>query len=187
MSHLLCPLRLAVGALLLLLAAAPAAQAQQSTTQIGYTDYELVIVQMPQYRDVQQQLQQQAQADQEALAQQEQAIQEKFIDYQNNQAVLSAEARQGREEEIVQMQTDLQREQQRRLQALGRREAELLQPLLERLQGAIDEVATARGLALVLSSRVGSEPAILYAGPSTVDITAEVMSKLGISMTQNGE
>lgn len=179
-------LRLATGALLVVLLAAPAAWAQEATPRIGYTDYELIIVQMPQYREVQQQLQQQAQTDQQALAQMEQNIQEKFADYQNNQAVLSAEARQSREQEIVQLQTDLQREQQQRLQALGRREAELLQPLLDRLQDAIDRVASSKGLWLVLSSRVGSEPAILYAGPNTADITAEVMSELGISMSQTG-
>ncbi|MEP0545905.1 MAG: OmpH family outer membrane protein [Rhodothermales bacterium] len=164
--------------------AAPAAQAQ-STPTIGYTDYELIIVQMPEYRTLQQTLQAQAQKDQQELAAQEQAIQQKFAEYQDQSGVLSPEARQTREQEIVQMQTDLQQDQQRRLQGLDRQQNELLQPLLEKLQVAIDEVATARGLQLVLSSRVSTEPVILFAGANTVDVTAEVMSKLGISMTQS--
>lgn len=167
------------------LAAAPEAQAQTAPT-IGYTDYELIIVQMPEYRNLQTQLQQQAQKDQEELAAMEQNIQQKFAEYQDQSGVLSPEARQTREQEIVQLQTDLQQDQQRRLQALDRRQNELLQPLLEKLQVAIDEVATARGLQLVLSSRVSTEPVILFAGANTVDVTAEVMSELGISMTQTG-
>jgi outer membrane protein len=171
---------LSVGAL-------PASEAQaQAAPQIGYTDYELIIVQMPEYRSLQQTLQEQAQTDQQELATMEQNIQQKFAEYQEQSGVLSPEARQTREEEIVQLQTELQQDQQRRLQALDQRQNELLQPLLEKLQVAIDEVATARGLQLVLSSRVSTEPVILFASEqSTVDITAEVMSELGISMTQS--
>jgi outer membrane protein len=175
-------LLLAVAAVLLA-SAAPEAQAQ---TRIGYTDYELIIVQMPQYREVQQQLQQIATSDREALSGMEQEIQQKFADYQSQAGVLSGEARGQREEEIVQMQTNLQQEQQRRLQALGQKESELLQPLFDRLQGAIDEVATARNLSVVLATRASSDPVLLFAGSDTVDITPEVMSKLGISMTQSG-
>jgi outer membrane protein len=171
---------LSVGAL-------PASEAQaQAAPQIGYTDYELIIVQMPEYRSLQQTLQEQAQTDQQELATMEQNIQQKFAEYQEQSGVLSPEARQTREEEIVQLQTELQQDQQRRLQALDQRQNELLQPLLSQLQEAINAVATARGLDLVLSSRVSTEPVILFASEqSTVDITAEVMSELGISMTQS--
>jgi outer membrane protein len=160
------------------------AQAQTGPT-VGYTDYELIIVQMPEYRQLQQTLQQQAETDQEELAAMEQNIQQKFAEYQEQSGVLSPEARQTREQEIVQLQTELQQDQQRRLQALDRRQNELLQPLLEQLQTAINAVADRRGLELVLSSRVATEPVILFAGENyTTDITAEVMSELGISMTQ---
>ncbi len=165
-------------------AAAPQAQ---TTARIGFTDYELIIVQMPQYRQVQTQLQEQAELDQQELAALEQTIQQKFADYQSQGGVLSEEARGAREQEIVQLQTDLQTEQQSRLQALDRRQNELLQPLFNELQGAIDEVAEARNLSLVLSTRVSTEPVILFADEeNTIDITPEVMSKLGISMTQSG-
>ena len=129
---------LSVGAL-------PASEAQaQAPPQIGYTDYELIIVQMPEYRSLQQTLQEQAQTDQQELATMEQNIQQKFAEYQEQSGVLSPEARQTREEEIVQLQTELQQDQQRRLQALDQRQNELLQPLLSQLQEAINEVATAR-------------------------------------------
>ena len=183
--------RLALAAALAVLsvAAFPASDAHaQTAPRIGYTDYELIIVQMPEYRDLQQTLQAQAQTDQQELAAMEQNIQQKFAEYQEQSGVLSPEARQTREEEIVQLQTELQQDQQRRLQALDQRQNELLQPLLNQLQVAINEVATARNLDLVLSSRVSTEPVILFASEqSTVDITTEVMSALGISMTRAGQ
>ncbi len=174
---------LAVCAAFLAVGFAPAEA--QTAARIGFTDYELIIVQMPQYREVQTQLQQQAQQDQQELAAMEQTLQEKFADYQSQSGVLSAEARQTREEEITQLQTTLQQEQQTRLQALDRRQNELLQPLFNELQGAIDEVAQARNLSIVLSARISGEPNILFADEQhTVDITTEVMSRLGISITQ---
>ena len=184
LSHRL--LALAAFALLLLPAlGASEAQAQGAAAapRIGFTDYELIIVQMPRYREIQQELQRQAEADRGELAQLEQDIQSKFADYQSNQGILSQEARQQREEEILGLQQNLQEEQQRRLQELGRMEAELLQPLFDELQQAIDAVAQEQNLSIVLSTRVANEPVLLYAGPNAVDVTPEVMSRLGISMT----
>src|SRR5690554_2588954 len=56
---------------------APSAQAQ-NTLQIVYTDYELILVQMPQFRQVQQQLQAQAEQDQEALAELQATIEQRL-------------------------------------------------------------------------------------------------------------
>jgi outer membrane protein len=63
---------------------------------------------------------------------------------------------------------------------LGARQAELLQPLLERVQTAIDEVSADQQLALVLRA-----PAILYINESlVVDITPDVARKLGIPVPE---
>ncbi len=195
MTHRLrFPLLAALG---VALAVGPAALAQ-GVPQIGYTDYELILVQMPEFREVQQQLQQQADADRQALAglqtEIEGRLQEKSQELEGRlaaaQGPVTGEARQRQIDELrqeavefeVQQRTELEQAQQQRLQALGQREAELMQPLYDRLQEALNEVAEQRGLAVVLSSRLSGEPVILYAGAGAVDVTAEVMSALGISM-----
>lgn len=176
---------------------APAASAQNSPI-IGYTDYELILVQMPEFREVQRQLQQQAERDQQELqrlqGEIERRLQAKGEELQGRlqsaQGPLTDEARQRLFQELQQeavqfemeQRQELEEQRQTRLQALSRRESELMQPLFERLQEAINAVAEQRGLAIVVSSRLSGEPVLLYAGNGAVDITAEVMSRLGISM-----
>jgi outer membrane protein len=176
------------------------AVAQNSPT-IGYTDYELILVQMPDFRQVQQQLQTQAEGDQQALAELQTQIEQRLRSrgeemqarLQGAQGPVTDQARQRMMQELqeeamqleVEARQELEQERQRRVQQLTRREAQLLEPLYSRLQEAINSVAEQRGLALVLSSRLSGEPVLLYAGPAAVDVTAEVMSQLGISMQQD--
>jgi len=190
------PLFLALLAFAVLAVGGPAAQAQ--TPQIGYTDYELILVQMPEFRQVQQQLQEQAERDQQSIAQLqgqiEQRLQAKGEElqgrFQGAQGPVTDDARQRMFQELQQEAVQFEMEQrqqlddqrQTRLQALSRRESELMQPLYDRLQEAINAVAEQRNLAIVVSSRLSGEPILLYAGASATDITAEVMSRLGISM-----
>ncbi len=170
----------------------------QDASSIGYTDYELILVQMPDFRQVQQQIQEQAEADQEALAtlqtEIEQRLQAKGEELQQRfqaaQGPVTDDARQRAMNELqqeaiefeIEQRQRMEQERQRRIQSLTRLEAELLEPLYGQLQEAINAVAEQRNLSIVVSSRLSGEPVLLYAGPGAVDITAEVMSRLGISM-----
>ena len=72
-----------------------------------------------------------------------------------------------------------------KLTKLADREIELMKPIFDRVQTAIDEVAQAKGLDVVLRHRVGAQPVILYVNPDTVvDITLEVATKLGIEIPE---
>jgi outer membrane protein len=170
----------------------------QTAPSIGYTDYELILVQMPQFRQVQEQVQAQAERDQQSLAelqtQIEARLQAKGEELQGRlqgaQGPVTDDARQRMIQELqqeamqfeIEQRRELESQRQQRIQSLTRREAELLQPLYDELQEAINVVAEQRGLMMVVSSRLSGEPVILYAGNGAVDITAEVMSRLGISM-----
>jgi len=191
---------LAVASVLVLGLAGQVAAAQSNPTTIGYTDYELILVQMPEFRQVQQRLQQQAERDQEALVELQTQIEQRLrakgeelqARLQGAQGPVTDQARQRMMQELqeeamqseIEARQELEQERQRRIQQLTRQEAELMQPLFDRLQEAINAVADQRNLALVVSSRLSGEPVLLYAGAGSMDITAEVMSHLGISMQQ---
>src|SRR5690606_10036408 len=129
------------------------------------------------------QLQREAQSGQQELQQLYADYQEKVDRYQKQQALLSAEKRQEREQELLQLQQQLQESATQKDQALGRRQAELMQPILDRVQNAIDKVAEARGLDIVLRSQVGVEPVLLYVNEKTVaNITMDVARELGIDV-----
>jgi len=163
---------------------APAAQAQG--LKVGYTDHEVLIANMKEFQSIQQQLQREAQNGQQELQQLYADYQEKLDRYQKQQALLSAETRQQREQELVQLQQQLQEGAQQKDQQLGRRQAELMQPLLDRVQQAIDKVAQARGLDVVLRSQVGVEPVLLYVNERTIaNITIDVARELGIEVDED--
>lgn len=179
------PASLVVTLLLLPLAFATSidAQAQAAAVKIGYTDHELIIVNMPDYRTIQEQLQKEYQGSQEEIQTLAKDYQDKLDKYQKQQALLSPERRQEREQELITLQGQIQQTAQEKEQGLAEREAELMRPLFERVQKAIDEVAVETGLDLVLRSQVGVQPVILYRNDKTiVDITENVARKLGLDV-----
>lgn len=149
------------------------------TIKIGYTDAQLVVSQMSEYRDILSRLQGMADAGQADYQKLIQTYQEKMDDYQKKQALLSETARKTREQELAQMQGEIQQFLQNKEQELQQREGELMNPLLEKVQNAINEVAGEKGLTLVINAQASGSPVLLYAD-STLDVTELVMSKLGI-------
>ena len=157
--------------------------AHAQALSIGFTDHEIVLINMPQYQEVQQQLQTDFDASQEALEALYTDYQDKLERYQRQQSLLSEDRRQEREQELVQLQQQIQQEAQDQDQQLAARQAELMQPLLEQIQDAINEVADANGLDIVLRTRVGTEPLLLFVNPETVqDITLDVARTLGLDV-----
>lgn len=148
--------------------------------EIGFTDPNMIVAQMPEYQDVLSEMQSTYESGQQEYQQLVQEYQQNLEEYQNEQALMSEEARQKRETELTQMQQKIQQFLQQTQQEMGQREAELIQPLLERVQGAIDTVAEQQGLDLVLSTQAGNSAVVLYASNDEMDITAEVMNHLGL-------
>lgn len=181
--------RISAGCLLftaVLLAFATAGWSSDARAQalsVGFTDHEIVLINMPQYQEVQQQLQTDFDANQQALEALYTDYQDKLERYQRQQSLLSEDRRQEREQELVQLQQQIQQEAQDQDQQLAARQAELMQPLLEQIQDAINEVADANGLDIVLRTRVGTEPLLLFVNPETVrDITLDVARTLGLDV-----
>lgn len=157
--------------------------AHAQALSVGFTDHEIVLINMPQYQEVQQQLQTDFDANQQALEALYTDYQDKLERYQRQQSLLSEDRRQEREQELVQLQQQIQQEAQDQDQQLAARQAELMQPLLEQIQDAINEVADANGLDIVLRTRVGTEPLLLFVNPETVqDITLDVARTLGLDV-----
>lgn len=167
---------LAVAAAIVCLPSGNSALAQ---LRVGYTDAQLIVAQMAEYRTTLQQLQSLAESGQMEYQQLIQTYQDKLADYQKKQALLSETARATREEELTNMQGEIQQFLANKEQELEQREAQLMNPLLERVQNAINEVAAERSLDLVLNAQAAGSPVLLYADQS-MDITETVMSRLGI-------
>ncbi len=174
----------AVVALVLLAAPALLSTAGAQALKVGYTDHEIIIVNLPEYQRVQQQLQQEYQGSQQEIQTLYQDYQERVTRYQRQQSLMTEEKRAEREQELMQIQQKIQQDAQQKDQELAEREMELMQPLLEKVQNAIDVVAQRQGLDLVLRTQVGQQPVLLYVNQDTVeDITMDVAVELGLDVS----
>ena len=103
--------------------------------------------------------------------------QTKLQDYEANQATMSNLVKQSKEKEIVDLQTRIQQFQVNAEDEFANKRAELLKPILDKIQNAINAVGKEKGYTYVLDLATG---AAVYVGDNAVDCTKDVKAKLGI-------
>lgn len=104
--------------------------------------------------------------------------QTKMQDYEANQATMSNLVKQSKEKEIVDLQTRIQQFQVNAEGEFENKRAELLKPILDKIQNAINAVGKEKGYTYVLDLATG---AAVFVGDNAVDCTKDVKAKLGIT------
>jgi Skp family chaperone for outer membrane proteins len=102
------------------------------------------------------------------------SLQAMMTDYQQKSLVMSADAKQQREQEIIQKRTGWEQRAEQLQQQAAQRRQEVMAPIMERVEQVISEVRQAGGFAIVFD--VASE-AIVSADPA-LDITPTVIERL---------
>ena len=103
--------------------------------------------------------------------------QTKMQDYEANQATMSNLVKQSKEKEIVDLQTRITQFQANAENEFENKRAELLKPILDKIQNAINAVGKEKGYTYMLDLATG---AAVHVGDNAVDATKDVKSKLGI-------
>lgn len=146
--------------------------------KFGYINSDALITEMPEVKQadakletLQKQLQKQGQQKLQTLQAEAQALQRKEQQGEIAPKDLQAEAEilKQKEMELAQYEQDMQ-------QQLLQKRQELYQPILDKVNTAIQEVAKEKGYTYIFDASTG---VILYADEST-DVTAAVKQKLGI-------
>ena len=104
--------------------------------------------------------------------------QTKMQDYEANQATMSNLVKQSKEKEIVDLQTRIQQFQVNAENEFEGKRAELLKPMLDKIQNAINAVGKEKGYTYILDLATG---AAVDVGDNAVDCTKDVKAKLGIT------
>ena len=148
--------------------------------KVGYADPEIIITYMPEYQGVQQQMAVEYRTSQEALQALAEDFQERVDRYQKQQPLLTAERQAERENELAQLQNEIQTSAAAKDQELADRQDQLMAPLLQSVQDAIDAIAQEQGLDIVMRS-----PALLYVNTETViNINVDIALRLGIEIDE---
>lgn len=148
--------------------------------RIAIVDSEFVLRHISEYEAAQKQLDNLSKQWQQEIDNQYQAIEKMYQAYQNDQASLNSNLRKRREDEIINKEKqvkDLQRQKFGFEGELFEARNRMIQPIQDRVSKAIQEVAKAQSLDLVLDK--SGEGLYLFSSP-TIDKSNDVIIKLGL-------
>lgn len=145
--------------------------------KIGHVDSGAIMEIMPERAKIEQDLQAYAAELQSELQAMGAEYQSKYQDYQANKATMSNLIRQSKEKEIVDLETRISEFQNSAEMAMQSKQLELLNPLIEKVQNAVNAVGKEKGFTYILDKATGT---IVFIGDNAIDITADVKAKLGL-------
>lgn len=167
----------------ILMALALASEAQaQADLKIGYIDSQAILDQDPAARAAQQQFEASLTTYQAEVQQMGEELQELIDSYEQQQAMLSAEARSTREEEIRVKQGQYQQRISELEQQASVRQAELVEPVMERITAVIEEIRAEGSYSMIFDV---AAQGIISADP-VLDLTPEVVRRLQAASSVQG-
>ncbi len=144
--------------------------------KIGHIDSYEVIQAMPELKEAQNTLQKFAKELEDAMAGMTKELQDKYKDYQAKYESLSAVIRKSREDELQDLQRRIELFRSNAQVELQQKEHDLQQPIIDKVQQAIEEVGRENNFTYILDAAPGN--GILYKSPSAIDVTPLVKKKL---------
>ncbi|GAB3943677.1 hypothetical protein GCM10028805_10250 [Spirosoma harenae] len=167
------------------------AQAQAPTTtpttttagplKLGYTNIDYVLSQTPEAKDIQNQLTIQRTQTENELKRMQKELEDKYAAYEKGAAQMSDVIRKDRETELQSLQARIQEFGQTSQQSLQTKYQQLVNPVVQKIQKAIDAVAKESGFQYVFNLDAGANTIpILLVAPEENNITELVLKKLGI-------
>jgi len=158
---------------LMVLVLASSGQAQ-TVVKIGYIDSQQILNQDPGAQEAQQQFEADLARYRAEVDQIGQELQDLISRYEQQQSMLSEEARSNRQEEIRLKQTQYQQRISELEQQAGMRQAELVEPVMERINAVIEDIRADGGYSMIFDV---AAQGIIAADPA-LDLTAEVVRRL---------
>lgn len=146
--------------------------------KFGHINMQELILELPDKLAADQKLQAEAKTLQDRMKMMSEEHEKKFRDYIAERETMPELIRTTTEKEIQEIEQRLQNYQTMAQQSLSKKEQELYQPILEKVQQAVDAVGAEQGFIYIfdLSSQV-----VLYHSDKSVDCGPFVKAKLGLN------
>ena len=147
--------------------------------KIGYTSPARILSQLPEVEEIDQQIETMITESDEQLAEKATELQGLFSDYESNMGNLSEQERVTREEELLQLNQQFEQDREAMMNRIRQRRSELMAPVIERMNAAMEEVAQELDLDLILNEGTSTGDAIVFfANSEQLDITNRILEKL---------
>ncbi len=151
-----------------------AATAQE--TKIAYVDFNEVIMLMPEMDAARATLEENEMTQNEILQSMYEEYQTKVQQYQQKAETWTAAIRQSKENELMEIQSRLEQTQQSFATEINQLQQELQAPIVEKAQKTVNDLAKAKGVAVVLE-----KSSVIYIDPAQcIDLTPEARTALNI-------
>ncbi len=148
--------------------------AAQAQTKIGYVNSQEILASAPGAKEAEAQYQKDMQGYQDQAQKLQDELQNMQKALQQQQLTLSPEAKKNREQQLRQKQQEYQQKMQDLQQQASQRQKELMQPIMDKVTGVIEQVRKEGHYDLILDRAAGS----ILSADSTLDLTQEVISRL---------
>lgn len=151
-------------------------------TKIGYTNVDYVIGKLPESKVMQNQLEvTKAQLD-KAIGETYKEAQEKYEAYQKNGANMTDVIRADKEKELQNLSTRIEEMRNNAQTSLQTKQQQLLEPILTKVNNAIQDVGKENGFLYILNmdAGAGTTPIILFAASEENNATNLILRKLGV-------
>jgi outer membrane protein len=155
------------------------------TQKIGYTNLDYILGLLPDAKKVESELKTYEEQLQKQLQTKYTDYEKKLKDYQDgvSKGVMTDLIKEDKEKELMSMQTSIKEFEESAKASMQKKQVSLLEPVLAKVQKAIDEVAKENDYSYILSTHAdyGGSAIILYAKSKEENISDLVLKKLGVT------
>ena len=163
--------------LVIILITLPLTSSAQKSLKLGHIDSQLLLSQMPESDSARIDLEKETKSIQDQLELMQVEFNNKYNDYVTKMDSFSNFIRQSKEEELQDLQQRIQIFEANAQQNLQQQQATLFQPIIDKAQKAIEEVAKENNFTYIFDLSTGT---VLFFSEETEDILPLVKQKLGI-------
>ena len=156
------------------------AQTPTASSKIGFADVDYIFSQMPEAKQIDTELKSTQTQLKNRIDAKTQEFQKKLQDYQQNLNTMLDAVRANTERELQQLQENLQQLQQDAQVTIQNKQAELMEPVYNKVGKAIEDVAKENGYTFILNQQIGGLDVILY-GEEKNNVSDLVLKKLGVT------
>jgi outer membrane protein len=156
--------------------------AQTTLTKIGYTNVDYILGNLPEFKKVQNEIEVTRGQLGKTLEDKYKEYQDKIDRYQKNQNNMTELIRADAEKEIMGLQQSIQEFQNKADQDLQVKTQRLLEPIMDKINDAIQMVGKEENYLYILNMDAGrnTTPILLYTGSEEHNVTNSVLKKLGV-------
>lgn len=142
--------------------------------KVAYLDSRRVLAEAPGAQEVRQQIDQEMRSFESQVQVLQDSINKMVTDYQQKSVTMSPDAREAREQEILQARSRLQQQAAQIEQQATQKQGELMQPIMDRVESVIEEVRREGGYAIIFDLA----SAAMVSADTTLDLTTQVIERL---------